>query len=134
MELSPFWETASCVATQEVEDILWHSVVYYGVHKSRPLLPILSQINPFHITQPIFLRSILILLSNLRLGISSGLFPPGFPTKVLYTFIIFMHATYLVHHILLDMITAVCNSWVKIASGSLQITSHRHCSQLKQQR
>ena len=30
-------------------------------------------------------RSILILFTHLRLGLPSGLFPPGFPTKTLYT-------------------------------------------------
>ena len=30
-------------------------------------------------------RSILILSTHLRLGLPSGLFPPGFPTKTLYT-------------------------------------------------
>jgi hypothetical protein len=37
--------------------------------------------------QPVFLRSILITSSHLRLGLPSGLFPSGFPTNTLYTFL-----------------------------------------------
>jgi hypothetical protein len=51
----------------------------YYVHKSPPLVPILSQINEVH-NIPSYLRSILILSNHLRLGLPSGLFPSGFPT------------------------------------------------------
>jgi len=37
---------------------------------------------------PSFLRSSLILSSHLRLGLTSGLFPSDFPTKILYSFLI----------------------------------------------
>jgi hypothetical protein len=44
--------------------------------------------------QLISLRSLLTPSSHLRLGLSSGLFPSGFPTKTLYTFLPTpMHAT-----------------------------------------
>jgi hypothetical protein len=42
-----------------------------------------STLNP----QPISLRSILISYFHQSLGLSSGLFPPGFPTKTLCTFL-----------------------------------------------
>jgi hypothetical protein len=43
---------------------------------------------------PISLRSILILFSHC-LGLPSGLFPSGFPTKILYAFLFFSHSCYM---------------------------------------
>jgi hypothetical protein len=78
-ELSPSWGAISCAATQELPSISWNPKVQCRIHKSPPLVPILSHL--------ISLRSILILSTHLRLGLPSGLFPSGFPTNILYAFL-----------------------------------------------
>jgi hypothetical protein len=107
MELGCSWEAVSRSATQEIPNILWNPKVHSHVHKSPPLILILSQINPTH-TIPSYLSliSILILFTHLLLGLSSGLFPSGLPTKILYAFLFsLMHAMWLVH-----IVTGRCHS------------------------
>ena len=86
MVQSPSWEANWFAASQEIPRILWNPKVHYGTHKRPPPVPILCQ--PIQSTHPhpTSRRSILILSTHLRLGLPSGLFPSGFPTKTLYAF------------------------------------------------
>jgi hypothetical protein len=53
-ELSPSWEAARHSDTQEFPYILWKPKFNYRVHTIPLLLPILSQMNPVHITPSYF--------------------------------------------------------------------------------
>jgi hypothetical protein len=56
-ELSPSWGAANCAATQELPSTSWYPKVQDRVHKSPPLVPILSHVNPIH-TIPSYLTKI----------------------------------------------------------------------------
>jgi len=78
---------------------------HYRVHKSPPLVPILSQINPVYNCSPYFPKIQSNLSSHLCLDLPSCLFPSGFPTKILHACLISMHTTCTVHLISLILST-----------------------------
>ena len=78
------WEANRCSASQEIPSILCNPKDHYHSHKCLPPVPILSQLDPVHSPHPTSWRFIFIWYSHLCLGLPSGLFPSGFPTKTLY--------------------------------------------------
>ena len=91
MEQSPSREANKSSATEEIPRILWNPKAYYRIHNSLLPVSILCQIDPVRVSHFTFLRSILILSSQLRLGILSGLLPSSFPTKTLYANLLFLY-------------------------------------------
>ena len=84
MVQSPSWEAKWFAASQEIPHISWNPKVHYRTHKPPPPIPTLGQPNPVIYPHPTSWRSILILSTDLRLGLPSGLLPSGFPIKTLY--------------------------------------------------
>jgi len=64
---------------------------HYHVHNSLPLVPIPCQMYPLHIFPPHFPK-IHCNINSLHLlpGLPSSLFLPGFPTEILYAFLILL--------------------------------------------
>jgi hypothetical protein len=75
--------------------------------KSLPLVPTRAKCIQFTSSHTISLRSILILSSHLRLGLSSGLSSSCFPTKVLYAILVYSMCATCPANLILDMLTLI---------------------------
>ena len=65
IEHSHSWEANQFSAGQEIPLILWNPDVYYRIHKYQPPFPILSQLDPVHVSTSHFLKIYLnIILPN----------------------------------------------------------------------
>ena len=70
--------------------------VHCVVYNSPPPATNLGQINSFHALSSYFL-TIIFNIKHLYLGLVSGLFLSGFPTKTLNTSLIFLHTSHMPH-------------------------------------
>jgi hypothetical protein len=103
-EPNPYWEAAHCGAAQELPSVLWNPKVHYRVHKSPPLVPILSQIDPIP-TIPSYLSKIHFNIVHPPTSWSS-LWSLSFYISHLYAFLFSpIRATFPANLILLDSLT-----------------------------
>ena len=86
----PSWEANRSSASQEILRILWKPKVHYRIHKHPPTCPYpepnhFSPCSPCH-----FLETRFNIILPSTIGLPSGLFPSGLPTKTLYTALLFL--------------------------------------------
>jgi len=81
VEWSPSWEANSHWANQKVPSPLWHPKAVDTAYKSQPLATNLIKINSIQTNPPNF-------PDNLTLHFPGDIFHSGFPTKMLYSFLI----------------------------------------------
>jgi len=91
-------QTSSFSACREIPHFLFNPNFQYRIHKSPPLLPILSQINPSNPSQLFF---------HLCPILPISLFPPGFCTKTLYVSYSPKRATCPAYLVIRDLITEI---------------------------
>jgi hypothetical protein len=114
--------------------------VQYRAHKSLPQFPMLSQVNPVHTTKLCFTDIGFNIFSYVYLSLPSGIFPSGFPTGILYAFLISMCATCSSHIIFLHLVTLIISGeeyklWTSVSCECIFLSSKyclAPCSQASQ--
>jgi len=82
--------------------------VHYRIHNPLPVAPILSQINPFHVSPSHLIKILLILSCHLCLDVSSCFLHSSLPTKILYLLLLSpIRATCPAHKILPNFIVRI---------------------------
>ena len=79
IEQSPSWETNRMSASREIHCTLWNPKVHYPFTTASHLSLTWARSTPSIPQHPTSWRTILLLFSDLSLGVPSGLFPSGFP-------------------------------------------------------
>ena len=105
MQHSPSWEANRFPSSQEIAEFYRTRRFITAFTSTRHLS--LSRASSIHSIppHPTSWRSVLILSSHLRLGLPSGLFPSGFPTKTLYMPLLSSIRATLPAHLILDFKT-----------------------------
>lgn len=106
------------VLNQDIPCILWNPKVHYFMQKNLPLVHILSHMDPVHALRSRFFKKHFNMFPPMP-SCTSGLFPSGFPTRILYAFLFSsIHATCLGHLIIFYFIILVIFGEEQRSSGS----------------
>ena len=107
MELKLSWETKRFSGSQEILRILWNQKVRYRTHKSPPPVPVLSQINPFHVPSSQSLTIHLNIILPSTLGSSKWSLSLRCPHRTLYAPLLSPYVLHTPAHLILDLITRI---------------------------